>query len=587
MAFITRAKALNPKAALPPTPANAAKTYIDLLYDFSAYLRGNGKISPGRLDGRSVAIVGSGAAGLIAAYQLMQLGADVSIFEATNRAGGRLYSYHPLPDQPIIFEYGAMRVPPCEQLFNYYCGIFDIKPAGQFPDPGKVQTTIIYRNQAYPWPASGKPPAIFDAVTAGWDALAGKLSGLTQLLTEATPEAFAQARSQWQQLVYTATGLGPERGYSTISFYQALVQAFVENYLDYGLSKPWTGNDFELFGALGVGSGGFGPLYSVNFAEIARLIVNGLESDQQFYPCGVSTLADRFLVSCPDPNRPGVTMGSCVKLLSKVKHVLKTPEKVHIFTDKESTQFDAAIIATTNRSMQIDMNLTDNRVPLISPPVASAVRQLHLMNSSKLFVVTRTKFWQTPGSSLPSNIQSDSLVRGLYCLDYYPDSDSDSEVLPSPGYGVVLISYTWGDDSTKLLAVSDPKERLRILLNSIRSGAPDFVDALEPQIIPELTGMIDWQLEPHYYGAFKLNQPGQDSYNQRLYAQFQSGEGVYLAGDSIGWCGGWIESALQTGMNAASAVVQQCLGSAGLYPNSPMTQDLAQFQYGPALTPEA
>jgi hypothetical protein len=67
MAFITLAKALDPKNALPPLPANAAKTYIDLLYNLFADLRGNSKISPGCLDGGSVGIVGSGAAGLIAA----------------------------------------------------------------------------------------------------------------------------------------------------------------------------------------------------------------------------------------------------------------------------------------------------------------------------------------------------------------------------------------------------------------------------------------------------------------------------------------------------------------------------------------
>jgi hypothetical protein len=27
--------------------------------------------------------------------------------------------------------------------------------------------------------------------------------------------------------------------------------------------------------------------------------------------------------------------------------------------------------------------------------------------------------------------------------------------------------------------------------------------------------MIDWQMQPQYYGAFKLNYPGQDVMNQR------------------------------------------------------------------------
>ncbi len=579
MSFISKVSIGNTLTAAAPSPASAPKTYIDLLYNFVGYLNANhGRIASGSLQGRSIGIVGSGAAGLIAAYQLLQLGANVSIFEASNRAGGRLYTQYPIPGQPIAFEMGAMRVPPCEQLFNYYCALFGVQPGGQFPDPGKVDTQIIYRNAAYNWPAGGNPPAIFDNVSTGWNALANKLSGLSTLLTNATPQDFATAQASWQSLVYSSVGFDPEQGYSTISFYQGLVQAFVENYAAYGLTQPWSGDDFELFGALGVGSGGFGPLYGVNFAEIARLIINGLESDQQFYPGGIASLVDGFLNAQPDPNRPGLTLGGCVQFEQMVRQIRKNstlPLPVQVFTDSGTFQFDAVVVATTNRAMQVDMNLTDGEQQVLPQAVSSAVRQLHLMNSSKLFVVTKSKFWQT-GSPLPSNIQSDTLVRGLYCLDYTPET-------PGVGYGVVLISYTWGDDSTKLLAIGDPMQRLGLCLQSIRSTQPEFVAALEANLVPGLTQMIDWQLQPNYYGAFKLNLPGQDSYNQRLYSHFLTGNGIYLAGDSIGWCGGWIESAFQTGMNAASAIAQQFLGAAAMYPGSPMTQRPDLFQYGPNL----
>ncbi len=572
------------KAAVPAAPS----TYVDILYDHAGYLRANQKLAPGSLAGQTVAIVGAGAAGLIAAYQLMQLGCEVQIFEATDRAGGRLDTVYPIPGEPAAFEMGAMRVPPCEQLFSYYANLFGLVPGGQFPDPGKVQTQVIYRNQHYPWSPTQPLPPLFDAVNIGWDALATQLSAITPYLNTPTPENFATAKSMWQKLVYDLSNpLGPEQGYSGISFYQALMQAFVENYKDYGLDRPWSANDFELFGALGVGSGGFGPLYSVNFAEIARLIINGLESDQQFYPSGMEKLVRGFVNACPDPNRPGVTIASCIHYNSAVTalHKRETPERnarnpadslsASLEVNGKVTSFRAIIVATTNRAMQVDMNITDPRYNVLPQPVSSAVRQLHLMNSSKLFVLTKTKFWQASGSTLPSNIQSDTLVRGLYCLDYYNNQ---------PGYGVVLISYTWGDDSTKLLAITDPAERTELLLRSIEHAVPEFVQTLREQILPQHTQMIDWQTQAHYYGAFKLNQPGQDQYNQWLYGQFLLGGPIYLAGDSIGWCGGWIESALQTGMNAASAVCAQLLGASGLYANSPMTQDPNQFQYGPVLT---
>src|SRR5262249_22143328 len=156
----------------------------------------------------------------------------------------------------------------------------------------KVDTKIVFQNQVYDWPAGGSPPSIFNNVSNGWNNFAGSEQLSTLGLQLSDPSQFAQAQATWQSLVYQGSApLGPEQGYSTISFFQGLVQAFVENASKYGCT-PWTSQDFALFGALGLGSGGFGPLYQVNFAEIVRLVVNGLETDQQFYSAGLSSLTD-------------------------------------------------------------------------------------------------------------------------------------------------------------------------------------------------------------------------------------------------------------------------------------------------------
>ena len=320
-----------------------------------------------------------------------------------------------------------------------------------------------------------------------------------------------------------------------------------------------------------MGSGGFGSLYMVNFAEIARLIVNGMEIDQQFYPTGLSGLTNGF----------ARTLGNNIQFGCKVsavsRHSSKAPVSItylqHGGGGLPCTQnFDAAIVATTTRAMQLDIGITDPafNMPILNSRQSTAIRELHMMNSSKLFVLTKTKFWQQKG--LPANIQTDGLCRGLYCLDY-PSRE---------GYGVVLISYTWGDDSTKCIALKNPAERLEVLLQSLAACASDFVNAMRPQIMPQYTRLIDWQDEAQFYGAFKLNYPGQDSRNQSLYYQFLDSEsGIFLAGDGVAWCGGWIEGALQTGINAAAGVVNHLVGSTGLYDGNPLSQDHLLYDYGP------
>jgi tryptophan 2-monooxygenase len=571
-----------PLRVTPVTAAGSPATFIDILYDHAAYLRVNdGTIASANMRGKNIAIIGAGAAGLLAGYQLLGLQANVTIFEGSARAGGRLDTYYPVAGSAAAYEMGAMRVPPCQQLFNYYADRFDLKPGGQFPDPGQVDTRLIYRNQSYAWPAGCNPPAIFDKVSTAWGNFADSYSELTTLLTNPTPANLAKARSLWQAAVYSPIELGPETGLSTISFYQGLIEQFVENYANWGISQPWNGDDFELFGTLGLGSGGFGPLYEVNFAEIVRLVVNGLESHQQFYPDGLSKLTDGFMRYAPG----GVPLSSCIRYNSRVTGVTggSAAHRARVtLGNGTSSEFDAVIVATSHRSMQVEMAISDPypppSVPLIDPPTASAIRELHLMNSSKLFVTTKNKFWQDPNHPLPANIQSDTLARGLYCLDYHPGTGMDG------GNGVVLVSYTWGDDSSKYLAVKDPQERLQVLLRSLQPCAADFVSALQAAIVPNTVKLVDWQDLRGYYGAFKVNYPGQDQYNQETYYQFLKGGPVYLAGDSIGWCGGWVESALQTGMNAAAAVVRDLMGQGAMYADDPTTQAANTYQYGPPVS---
>jgi tryptophan 2-monooxygenase len=543
------------------------RSFADVLYDHRGYLEANnGQLGPpGSLTGKSVCVVGAGMAGLLATYLLDQQGANVTVYEASQQIGGRVRSIHPVDGDAAVFEMGAMRVPPSEQLFNFYADQFGLAPGGQFPDPGQVDTNIIFQNNTYQWKAHQDPPDIFGNVSSGWDALATSwMEDVGNYLAD--PSTFYIAQQNWQKLIYNTTPLGPEQAYSTISFFQGLVQAFVENASQWK-TNPWTIQDFALFGALGLGSGGFGPLYQVNFAEIARLVINGLEHEQRFYPAGLDLLPQGFAQRLTGSR---IVFGT--KVIGVAENSGSGPAVTYQTGDNPpvTANFDAVIVATTTRAMQMDMGITSS--PPWVPPAATgtAIREIHLMDSSKLFVLTQSKFWQ--GTPLPQNIQTDGLCRGLYCLDY-----------PGSNYGVVLISYTWGDDSTKYIAVQDPAQRLGILLDSLRPGVPEFVSALEADLLPQYTTMVDWQLEDQYYGAFKLNYPGQDPQNQNLYYQFQNAgtTGIYLAGDSTGWCAGWIEGALLTGMNAAAGVAMQLAGEGGLFQNNPMTQNSAQYVYGP------
>ncbi len=70
----------------------------------------------------------------------------------------------------------------------------------------------------------------------------------------------------------------------------------------------------------------------------------------------------------------------------------------------------------------------------------------------------------------------------------------------------------------------------------------------------------------------------QAAYYQFLTAtQGASDRGVYLAGDSVSWSGGWTEGAFQTGLNAACAAALRI--GADVRANSPLTQNPNLYRY--------
>src|SRR6185295_10710564 len=83
--------------------------------------------------GTEVAIVGSGAAGMVAAYELMRLGLKPVIYEA-GRIGGRLRSQSFEGAEGPIAELGGMRFPVSSTAFYHYLDRVGLTTS-PFPNP--------------------------------------------------------------------------------------------------------------------------------------------------------------------------------------------------------------------------------------------------------------------------------------------------------------------------------------------------------------------------------------------------------------------------------------------------------------------
>jgi tryptophan 2-monooxygenase len=514
-----------------------------------------------------VAVIGSGGAGLSAAYELLRCGFSVTLYEATDRIGGRLYTSPSATGDGNVFELGAMRFTPSEQVLHYYADVFNASGAstitfdtGAFPDPGVYLTYIAFQGQTYIYDPNSAvhvlPPSYYTCgdgwelfLENGFTSADGTITltapnQITEWLADATQASASKVQAAWQAYI---------DAFANTTLYEAAVRMFTDDNAPGGVK--WTETDFEFFGALGTGFGGMGPLFPLCFLDIIRFTINSVDSDQHEMDTGVESFVRGFLnqkVTLPDGS--STFLGSRVVTSTPVTGVASTGSKVTLtFGDGSTSTFDRVVVATSHRSMELTMGMgySQGGLPL-AEDAADAVRRLHMENSSKVFVET-SAFWDQTGEggvSWPRNVVGDTILRNFYTLTY-PDAPS--------GTGALLFSYTWADDSVKQQTYTDPEARIQLLLADLATISPELAAAVETAIGDNVAQVVDWQTAPYFFGAFKLNQPGQDPYVKTLFYDFQkagtsSDTGVYLAGDSIGFLGGWVENALQTGVTAAAGV---------------------------------
>ena len=85
--------------------------------------------SPGELSGtqlsKRVVIIGAGISGLVAGYELTRAGHDVTILEARNRVGGRVFTLRTPFSDGHFADAGAARIPLDHEMTIGYADHFE------------------------------------------------------------------------------------------------------------------------------------------------------------------------------------------------------------------------------------------------------------------------------------------------------------------------------------------------------------------------------------------------------------------------------------------------------------------------------
>lgn len=510
--------------------------------DFVAHPSGIGSI-PESAYGTRVGIIGGGLSGMLAARELLRMGFQPVVYEA-DQIGGRMRSV-PFPGhEDVVAEMGSMRFPPSSTTLFHYLDEMGLETTA-FPNPlaeATPSTVVDLKGETHFARTLADLPAVYTEVAEAWTKALEENAELQPLQDAIRARDAARLKEVWNDLI---------RRYDDETFYGFLARSSA--FQSFRLR--------EIFGQVGFGTGGWDTDYPNSILEILRVVMTAADDEHRGIVGGSQQLPER-LWSRPVDGAVHWPAGTSVQSVHEggrtrpaVTSLRRNDAGALEITDVEgrTDAFDAVVYTAQVWMLLNTINSDDRLLPIDH---WTAVERTHYMGSSKVFVLVDRPFWKdvdpSTGRELMSMTLTDRMSRGTYLLD-------QGEGRP----GLICLSYTWSDDSLKLLPL-DAEARMDLMLKSL-AGIYPGVDIRSHIIAPPAT--ITWESERAFMGAFKANLPGHYRYQERLYSHFMQDRlapehrGLFLAGDDVSWTAGWAEGAVTTALNAVWGVMHQFGGS--------------------------
>lgn len=205
--------------------------------------------------------------------------------------------------------------------------------------------------------------------------------------------------------------------------------------------------------------------------------------------------------------------------------------RVHVATSLQSSSSkvltaDVVLLTASGPALQRITFL-----PPLTPKRQEALRALHYVAASKVFLSFHRPFWH------------DEHIEGGHS-----NTDRPSRLIfyPARGEGSLLLaSYTWSDAAAPFAGLSTD-QTLRLVLKDLA--------ALHGPVVYRLwdgRGVVKrWAEDPHSQGGFVVQPPlyGQEAEDYDWSAPFGR---IYFAGEHTALPHGWVETAVKSGLRAA------------------------------------
>ncbi|PVA07788.1 flavin monoamine oxidase family protein [Thalassorhabdomicrobium marinisediminis] len=520
---------------------------------------------PDTAHGAKVAIVGSGASGVIAGYELMKLGVRPVVFES-GQFGGRLRSQAFEGADGVIAELGGMRFPVSSTGFYHYVDMLGIESM-PFPNPltpAAGSTVVDLLGETHYAESLDDLPPLFHEVAQAYDRALEEGANFTALKQAIRDRDSARIKEIWNPIV---------EQWDERTFYDFVASSDAFQALSF--------HHREVFGQVGFGTGGWDSDFPNSMLEILRVNVTECDDHQRYMVGGVGQVPHKLWDHAPI----SITHWPAGTTLSKlnggatrsgVTRIRRVGEKFEV-TDqwKRVEVFDAVLVTCQSHMLS---TVIDTEESLFAQDLWMALDRTRYMQSAKTFVMVDRPFWKDKdpdtGRDVMSMTLTDRMTRGTYLFDNGPDKPS-----------VICLSYSWMTDALKVLPLP-VERRVDLALTSLANIYPD-VDIRSHILGDPIT--VSWENDPNFLGAFKGALPGHYRYNHRMFGHFMQDDlppherGIFMAGDGVSWTPAWVEGAVQTSLNAVAGIIRHLGG--GFYPENPSPCD-KYAEWGPVKLPD-
>ena len=469
----------------------------------------------------NVGIVGGGVAGLYAALLLSREGHHVTVFEAQNRIGGRIYTHRFSSlneNEDVYFEAGAMRIPRSSLHYPVYQLIRYLNTHGSAEDKIELIPYVLEHRNNIAF-VQDKKLEIDDAHLGQDINLPPEYRGKSarQLLGEVVISWLEHLRRDFD------AGFSSLLKYDELSFrtYLRFVSGWPHEVVDFVEMMSSQSNQYDL-----------------SFTEI---IMQNLDFDTKDWTTiegGMSRLTQSAANLLGRDN---------IHLNTPVTGILERPDG-HVALQTSGPvprceAFDKVIVAVPPAALH---NIIER--PTWDFMKEQSIRGAHYEPLYKMGIHFRTRFWEHSRRPCFGG-QSATDLRFRWIV--YPSND-----LGSPGSGVLLL-YSWMNDASRWQSMPQD-QRIELALHDLqRFFSDDGVDVYE-QFIDSFD--VNWSSE--YASGDAMFLPGQFS---RYFQISKRPEGnIYFAGEHLSkhhtWIAGAIDSAKDTVKNILEVKEIRALG---------------------------